>query len=376
MIQRGAYRSLAGLCLTMGLGLMLAGGCTQVRPLADAEDLKAFPLPANIPGDPPKSGLRYWAKPFQRLNYTVRKDGNSYVSVIQPPAGGFEFWANDWDEGDVSRRTVFVRRGPSLDKLGEPEVAFDSGLINDVPDMAKPGQLAPERGFTRTTMLLDPQEGYVLMTCVCPAYKPGSVPLLPALVVSKTGAPGTWKYLGKLPGEPLAEAKKAWDTAKRHIWSDGGPILRLADGRWRIYLNGFGQKLTAVESDTLAGPWTFLRDEKGAIRELLPDLPVGGIWANVLRLGEADWHLWLTDTWPPQSIWHYRSTDGLTWTRFGKQPEITRATVGQKPIKCLRTYYDPAHDEIVGLLAVWDTRPGGGKCWCPYTSRMPAHRAP
>lgn len=358
-----------------GLALLAGAGCAPVR-LADAEDLKEFPLPVTIAGDPPSSGLRYWAKPFKRLEYTVRKDGNSYVSVIQPPGGGFEFWANEWGDGDVSERTVFVRRGPALEQLGEPQVAFDSGLITDVPDMANPERLAPGRGFTRTTMLLDPQEGYILMTCVCPEYKPGSVPLLPALVVSKTGAPGTWKYLGKLPGEPLAEAQKRWETKKTQIWSDGGPIVHLATGGWRIYLNGFGQKLAAVESDTLAGPWMFRREDQGAIRELLPDLPTGGVWTNVLRLSENDWHLWLTDTYPPQAIWHYRSTDGLTWTRFGRQPEITRATVGDRPIKCLRTYYDAARDEIVGLLAVWETRPGGGKCWRPYTSRMPAHRQP
>ena len=96
----------------------------------------------------------------------------------------------------------------------------------------------------------------------------------------------------------------------------------------------------------------------------------------MLRLGEQNWQLWLTDTYPPQAIWHYRSTDGLTWTRFGRQPEITRAVVGQRPIKCLRTYYDAGRKEIVGLLAVWETRPGGGKCWRPYVSRMPADRQP
>lgn len=188
----------AGCC---GLLLACGAGCAP-KMLADADGLKQFPLPASIPGDPPRSGLRYWRQPFARLPYTVRHDGNSYMAVTQPPGGGLEFWANDWNEGAPTERTVFVRRGPTLEKLGEPEAMFDSTLINDVPDLRNPGQLAPGRGFTRTTMLLDPQEGYVLMTCVCPEYKPGSVPLLPALVVSKTGASGTWSYLGKLKGEP------------------------------------------------------------------------------------------------------------------------------------------------------------------------------
>jgi len=358
-------------------GLLLAvAGCAASRMLADTDDLKQFPLPSSIAGDPPKSGMRYWRRPFERLPYTVRQDGNSYVTVIQPPRGGVEFWANEWGEAGATQRTVFVRRGPAIGKLGEPETVFDGTLINDVPDLKDPQRLAPGRGFTRTTMLLDPQEGYVLMTCVCPEYLPGSAPLLPALVVSKTGAPGTWTYMGKLKGDPEKEARKRWETTKTYIWSDGGPILRLSDGRWRIYLNGFGKKLSALDSDTLAGPWKFLRDAQGQIRELLPDLPTGGVWANVLRLNERDWHLWLTDTYPPQAIWHYHSMDGLNWSRFGRQPEITRATVGQRPIKCLRCYYDPSQDEIIGLLAVWDSRPGGGKCWCPYISRMPAKRRP
>jgi len=97
----------------------------------------------------------------------------------------------------------------------------------------------------------------------------------------------------------------------------------------------------------------------------------------VIRLEEQNWHLWLTDTYPPQSIWHYQSKDGLAWTQFGRQPEITRAAVGQRAIKCLRTYYDAEKKEFVGLLAVWDTRPPeSGKCWCPYVSRMPADQKP
>lgn len=366
------------LAVVAGVSGVILAACSGLAAdiLADAEDLKMFPIPVSIPGDPAVSGLRYWADPFKRLDLTVKHDGNSYVTVIQPPGGGMEFWANSWNEGDTSERTVFVRRGPSLEKLGEQEDMFDSSLINDVMDMKNPAQLAPGRGFTRTTMLLDPQEGYILATCVCPDYLPGSVPLIPALVVSKTGEKGTWKYLGKLKGELETEQQKKYEASKTYIWSDGGPLLRLADGRWRMYLNGLGQKLAAVESDTLAGPWKFLRDDKGQIRELLPDLPTGGVWSNVLRLDEQNWHLWITDTYPPQSIWHYQSKDGLSWTQFGKQPEITRATVGQKPIKCLRTYYDAGKKEIVGLLAVWDTRPGGGKCWCPYVSRMPADLKP
>ena len=368
-----------GLLLLSILGLIVLGwgaGCAT-HMLADAADLREFPLPGTIAGAPPPSGLRYWRRPFAKLPYTIKADGNSYVSILQPPGGGLEFWANEWGEPGAAQRTIFVRRGSNLQHLGEQETCFDSTLIDDVPDMTRPEQLAPGRGFTRTSMLLDPELGYVLLTCVCPEYKPGAVPLLPALVVSKTGAPGAgWKYLGKLKGEPETEAARTLAEMHRHIWSDGGTLLRLKDGRWRIYLNGFGQKLAALESDGLEGPWKFLRDSQGSIRELLPDFPCGGVWANVLRLREDTWHLWLTDTYPPQAIWHYQSSDGLTWTRFGRQPEITRAAVGWRPIKCLRTYYDREHDVIVGHLAVWETKPAGDKGWCSYISQFPASARP
>ncbi len=248
------------------LGLGLATGCAT-RMLADAADLREFPMPKTIAGDPPPSGLRYWRKPFTKLPYWIKADGNSYVTILRPPAGDLEFWANEWGEPGSAQRTIFVRRGPTLQLLGPQEICFDGTIIDDVPDMAKPDQLAPGRGFTRTSMLLDPEVGYVLLTCVCPEYKPGSVPLLPALVVSKTGAPGaSWKYMGKLKGEPATEYARTLAETRRHIWSDGGTLLRLKDGRWRIYLNGFGQKLAAIESDKLEGPWKFLREPDGKIR--------------------------------------------------------------------------------------------------------------
>ena len=48
---------------------------------------------------------------------------------------------------------------------------------------------------------------------------------------------------------------------KIQIKINGGAIIRLADKRWRIYINGFDRKLILAESDTLQGTWRFLRDE-------------------------------------------------------------------------------------------------------------------
>ena len=337
----------------------LLAACSRTTwPPVTPDELKQLPLNANLPGDPPKNGVRYWAEPFKSIGV-----GGAYVTTIIRD-GQYELWHNTWDEGDISRRQIVVNRGPDVRHLGPAQAAFDASTINDVFEVKAPDTIASGRGYTRPFMYYDNQAGYVLLTCVCPAYIPGSVPLLPALCVSKTGEPGTWIYKGKLKGEPLDEA------AKRLTWSDGGTLMRLDDGRWRIYLNGFGQKVAAIESDTLDGPWKFLRDAGGTIRELLPG-DNGGPWVDVLRVRPDEWHLWLTDTWPPQAIWHFWSRDGLTWQLYGRQPEITRAAVGGHGIKCMRVYLDPDGKTIVGLLSVWSKAEDGKPGWVLHVSRMP-----
>ena len=334
----------------------------------DAEELKRYPVEKDLPGSAPSSGVRYWATPFKKL-----PQRGCYVSVAVSERDGrreYEIWQNTWGDGGATNRQIIVQRGPALDRMGPPETVCDGTLIADVPDPKSPGQLSPLRGYTRPAMTWDAEFGHVLMTCVCPDYLPGSVPLLPAILVSKTGRPGAFQYLGRIKGEPDAEA------AKRTIWSDGGSLLRLDGGRWRMYLNGFGQVLTAAECDSLTGEWKFLRAPDGALRELLPDFPKGpnrgGCFPTVLRVAEGNWHLWITDTWVPQAIWHFASADGLAWKPYGKQPEITRAAVSGHGIKCLRAYVDPNGKDIVGLLSVWGTGPDGEKGWVLHESRMPA----
>jgi hypothetical protein len=365
-VRTNALGKLA-VALLGGTLILGSAGCRSLAPV-DASDLKQFPLRLDVPGDPPRTGWRYWSR-FSPLPYSTKALGNSYVSIIQPPQGGVEFWANTWGPTGAADRGFFVRRGPALNRLGPEEPVFDGALIDDVYVTNQPSVLAPGRGISRPSLILDPQEGYVLFCGVCPEYLPGSVPMLPALFVSKTGAKGTWKYLGTLKGEPAAAAQERFMTTGRHEWINGGGITRLPDRRWRIYLNGFDRRLAAVEGDRLEGPWQFLRDNQGGVRELLPDGP-GGIFPHLLKVGDRDWHLWLTDTWPAQSIWHYHSTDGLRWKLFGLQPEITRAAVGNRPIKCLRTYFDRKRGRIVGLLAVWCPKPEGGKGWFSYVGTL------
>ncbi len=350
------------------LCLLAATGCRTPPITVSPKELKDFPLDAALPGQPPRSGVRYWHTPFTPLPIT-----GCYVSVgITGKAGAreYELWQNTWGDGGAPDRQIIVHRGPALDQMRSPQTACDGTMITDVPNPKKPDELSTLRGYTRPAMCWDPELGHVLLTCVCPDYMPGSVPLLPAVLVSTTGEPGTFKYLGKLKGDLAAEA------AKRNIWSDGGSLIRLKDGRWRLYINGFGTVLSTLECDTLTGDWRFLRAADGAVREFLPDFPKapnrGGCFPTVLRVAEDNWHLWITDTWPPQSIWHYWSRDGLTWKAYGRQPEITRAAFGGRGIKCLRAYLDPDTHEIVGLLSVWGNIGDSRKEWVLHQSRMPS----
>jgi hypothetical protein len=357
-LSQKLYQSSVLLLFFMSMVVVSFGGARADEKALKAEEKQMFPHDEELPGNPPESGIRYWSE-FQPLPYA-----GAYVSVIirnnvEPKR--YELWQNTWGEKGAESRQIVVRKGADLKSLGEPEVVFDGTIIEDVPDPKNPETLAPGRGFTRPAVMYDPQQGYVMLVCVAPDYLPGSVPLLPAILVSKTGQKGDWKYLGTLKGDPQKEAEK------RKIWSDCGSIVRLDDWRWRIYLNGYGPVVSALESESLEGPWAFLRDDEGNIRELLTEFPRdkrrGGCFPTVLRVADNEWHLWITDKWPPQTIWHFFSDDGLSWRRYGDQPEITRAAFDGRGIKCLRAYYEPAEQRVFGLLSVRGILPDGNTAW-------------
>ncbi len=347
--------------LAIALSLLAFSGLSSDVKVA-TEEVKKTLMTENISGDPPENGLRYWKTPFEKLQIH-----ECYASVITSVKKNgkreYEIWHNTWGDEGATTRCMKVYRGPSLNQMRDDGPVFNGTLITDVPDPKNPEKLSDLRGVTRPFMLHDPEFGYVLLACVCPGYQ---APLLPSIFLSKTGKPGTFKYLGKLKGEPATEA------SRQSIWSDGGSLVRLKDGRWRIYLNGYGQVITALESDKLDGEWKFIRDGE-TIREMLPDFQksanAGGCFPTVLKVAEDNWHLWISDKWEPQSIWHYWSPDGLTWKQYGQQPEITRAAFDGRVIKCLRVYQDPVSGDIGGLVSVWGSGKDEGK-WILYMSSM------
>jgi len=288
--------------------------------------------------------------------------------------GAYELWTIDWDEkNDNASRArdiqLTVARGPSPERLGDTQVVEHlRPLLHDVADPRRPERLAEWRAMSRSYMIHDLQVGYVLFGCVTPEYFPGTGSLLPAILVSPDGRPGTWKYLGILQPEPRQESERR----ARPVWSDGGGIVRLPDGRWRVYLSGYVDGITAAEADRLEGPWTFLRNRRGQIAALTPQQ---GLFPAVLRVSDDDWHLWMSHGWPVREISHLWSRDGLAWRPYGRQPEITRARDAGPAIKCLRAYATDGGRQIAGLLSVqgqWQ----GEDAWVLYQSRMPAGPSP
>lgn len=336
---------------------------TPVPALADDQAQAAPPPVADmLPRD-----IRYWNPDFK----DTRVPG-SYPSLTWRD-GTYELWntGHDWvlvdGRLDMEVNRLTRQRGVRLDALEPPETLVRlADLIDDVAEPDDPARPATGRSWSRQFVTHVDGIGYVGLVCVYPEF---GVHLHPALIVSTTGEPGDWRYLGQLTGEPAEEA------ARRRVWSDGGAIFRLKDGRWRIYLNGYADPpgaVSALEADQLAGPWRFLRDEHGAIRALAPGAAAGpdpATFPNVLRVADNEWHLWLSNRWQPTQIWHYFSEDGLDFRPYGRQPEIERGE-DQPAIKNLRAFLSADGRHIVGLLSVWDTsaRPA---MWRLYTSSLP-----
>ncbi|MCL1856241.1 MAG: hypothetical protein FWF84_01165 [Kiritimatiellaeota bacterium] len=352
-------------------------------PMREA-DRQALPT-REIDGEPPESGVRYWQTPLYKMD-----SFGCYVSWINcgtDEAPQMEKWENEWGR-NASERGMVCETGTSFAAIAHRERRFSGEIINDVftpPSMGAeadaPPTLSPLRGITRTETYRDSEYGRIALVCACPDYRPGSVSLMPAILTSPDGAAGSWTYHGLLTGEPQEELAR---LNGGNVWSDGGSLFRMPDASWRIYLNGFGgATLAMLTADTLKGPWKFLRDENGAIRDLFGDgtgVPVpkvGLCFPHVLRVSDTEWHFWASDQWTPQSIWHYVSEDGLAWKAYGQQPEITRALVGGRGIKCLRTYLSEDKKTIYGFLSVWSDVGGGSrgssvKGWRLYVMTLPA----
>jgi hypothetical protein len=313
--------------------------------------------------------VRHW-QPFQASTLT-----GAYISVIARNRQ-LELWREANPSEQIPWRRLLRQYASTLEQRDERQTVLDAALIDDVYDPERPGQLSASRLFTRSSVDYHPGFGYTLLAGVIHEYRPGELPLLPALFVSPDGNPGSWRYRGQLSGEPAALA------TQRYIWSDGGSVIRMADGSWRIYLNGYGVQLAVLQSNGIDGPWRFLRTADGSIRELAGALIKSGAGGHgfacptVMRIDSNEWHAWLSEGWPVVAIWHLWSADGLQWQLYGTQPEITPATFGGKIFKNIRVYRHPGAAVMSGLVSVWDRMSNGEDGWLLYRSELPVGRPP
>lgn len=281
-------------------------------------------------------------------NFEATDLTGAYVSLTwNSTSQQIELWREARAIEAIPWRRLVVERGLNLDQLGSRKTVFSAKSVTDLT--------SPSRHFSRSSVNVHPGIGYTALVSVTQAYRPGQHPLIPALFLSSTGTVDSWDYLGQLRGDPALE--------NGYIWSDGGAVFHIADKHWRIYLNGYGRNLTALESNTLDGAWHFLRDTDGSIRELAHDLnghnSRGNSYAfpTIVRRTSTEWHAWLSDRWPTKSIWHLRSSDGINWHLVSNKAEITPSDTDGKPFKNLRVSVAADGKTLLGLLSVWDDLP-------------------
>ena len=237
-------------------------------------------------------------------------------------------------------------RGPSLQQLPRPPALFDGTLVTGYTTPLL-GRSSPIISRASATRLRDGT--HVILASIGPEYGAGgkSTELYPVLFRSPDGQKG-WTYLGAPTGEPKADLDRR-RAAGALIRSDGGSIVEREDGTLRMYLHwddAKGIRLACAEAATLDGPWTFLKDGSGAIRDVAPKLPnVTWIFPHVVPVGKR---LLLTggNAWPPKQILGAVSADGTAFTILGDaagaRPLLTTADFGPDTasIKCLRVAWN------------------------------------
>lgn len=296
-----------------------------------------------------------WDEPFQPIGLY-----GEFSTFVRLGPNRFLHLCNVYRTGAVDG--LCVNHGTSPTQWRSWQLVAPNAIINDV--LGPDGKPASSRMFTRPTYCYHPDIGFLGLVCVAKGYYPSDGQLIPALVQSPTTQPGTFHYLGKLGGEPMAYG------ARRRVWTDGGSIFYQPDRpatwdptnplnhRYLVYLNGFGQSLALLYSVDRQH-WRFFR-RNGKIVSLLPFLPVGGCFPTVVRVRPNRWLAWMSLDWPPRAIYRLVSDDGLNWRMHdSSQPEIRREA-WPSAIKAMRVWLDPDTQVLHGYVSVWvPARPYG-----------------
>ncbi|GEM_PF-3172714 len=260
--------------------------------------------------------------------------GVGYVSISQSE-GSMLLWFGARFKGLDS----LVRlEGPDLSSLKRVAPQFDTRMVNDY---GRDLDGVPHPILSRTTghRLADGTE--VVQASIGPRYTGGGSELCPVLFVRVKG--GEWKYLGIPEGDPERFVSAVWEKGAT-VRCEGGGLVQLPGGQLRLYNHGMmdpervrekvkgkrassGQILIA-ESETLEGPWTFLRDDQKQVIDITKGSGLPWLFPHVQPLGEHGVMLTGADQWPPKAVYAAYSRDGVNFvlpvTEEGKPVPLRR----------------------------------------------------
>lgn len=327
-------------------------------------------------GPPAPVAAKYWAgEAFHPGTTTIV---GSYTSIVrvEDDAGARYVAFNNSVEGDLSGGLVMWDGPATLDQA--PQQFTSRGVVfehRDINDVFIKGELFAKRRLTRPFITWDKDQGYIGIVHVCADYAPVDSRVYPALVTSRTGAPGSWTYHGKLKGEIWDEFG---DESGKPKWADGGGFFfnpagpseidraRPMSNRYLFFSNQYaGPGGIALLMSANGKEWVFHRDDSGAIVNLTPMFSGRTmIFPHVVRMGDRGWAMFLSEDWVPKAIFRLWSADGLTWELLGDQPEIVKPE--RLMIKNVNGYYDAGADVLHGYLSVWHTQPDGKQNYDKY----------
>jgi hypothetical protein len=330
------------------LGL-LASRMLQVRAL-----LSALCLTAALSAGEAVPPIRF--APFAPVLASGKPLAVSYFSLVPRSA---DQQISLWFDANMNGTDIVVGLpGATLSTLQRVMPAFDGTLVKGY-DRDLLGRKSPI--ISRSTAVRLKDGSYVVSASIGPEYGAGgkSTELFPVLFTSPDGKPGSWTYLGPPAGEPAADLARRM-KAGQLIRSDGGALIQQADGSLRLYLHwddSAGLRLVCMEAKTVVGPWTFIKDKGGKIRNLVPD-KVGGSWLFPSLCPVPGNRLLLTggNKWPPTELYAAMSLDGLDFKPVAATPVLTPAMI--KPdattVKMVRFAWNAAKGTLDAVANPWD----------------------
>lgn len=288
-----------------GLPLLLACLLLSIPAPGSAEEtpLRAIPGAAHP--------LVEWSS-WERLDLPI-----SYFNLEKTTEGWF-LWFTASSGGLGSMVKAPLTQAGLTDR---PPPQFQTDLVRGY-ERDLDGLTAPilSRGIGRTL----PDGGALAYGSIGPRYRGGATELFPALFFRPPG--GNWQHFGPPSGDPAAFLE---ETRHREliVRAEGGGLILLPDGRYRLYLDGFldaealptairGQRILAptllvAEADNPEGPWHYVRQPNGQPLDLRQGSPLPWLFPHVEQLAGDIFVLTGADAWPPQNIYAAYSRDGL-----------------------------------------------------------------